>query len=436
MDTWMRSARRIRWKQKGGKEEWKHNHPAATAPQFIIVIHAIQSQNHYSLNYSFPTKFDNFFPIVWYCSYTWTHHVLCAYCLQGVVSLGSLPAEHDAVGSIQHRIGYVTALSAGGSRLLDHALQHLNDLGEWSQSGSCSQSCTYLHLKAEGVSLLLSDLSGTGDWLASSVAATNHHFLGKEDLFCRDLNAQVTPGNHDTIAGLHDLVKSGKQASQSASVIILSQKSGVWHKDGFKKTALHARWHQQNTAITQHDTRKTKIVKQTRLHTPPYTFVVLKLADDLNVFAPLSQHSPDSVHVFRFANEGGKDHVDSLLHAKLQVFDVFVWNSRQVHSSAREVDSLLAAQGATVLDLTHEEIRALEKNTRDISKYYEHKSRFYVASLIQPCLSFTHQSPWLAEIWVHHQYRPCCQLPQLWWCFCSQARESHHCSCPGKHHPR
>lgn len=55
---------------------------------------------------------------------------------------------------------------------------------------------------------LLSHLSGTSDGLAGSVAAANHHLLGKKDLFCGDLNAKVTTGNHDAIAGLHDLVKS------------------------------------------------------------------------------------------------------------------------------------------------------------------------------------------------------------------------------------
>ena len=59
--------------------------------------------------------------------------------------------------------------------------------------------------------VLLSNLSGTCDRLASSVAATNHHLLGEEDLFCGDLNSQVTTGNHDAIAGFHDLVKSAQK---------------------------------------------------------------------------------------------------------------------------------------------------------------------------------------------------------------------------------
>lgn len=50
-------------------------------------------------------------------------------------------------------------------------------------------------------------LSGTDDGFASSVAAPNHHLLGKEDFFSRDLNSQVTTGHHNAIAGLHDLIK-------------------------------------------------------------------------------------------------------------------------------------------------------------------------------------------------------------------------------------
>lgn len=54
-----------------------------------------------------------------------THQVLHAHGLQRVVPLGRLSRQHDAVGSVQNCIGYVAALSPGGTGLLDHALQHL-----------------------------------------------------------------------------------------------------------------------------------------------------------------------------------------------------------------------------------------------------------------------------------------------------------------------
>ena len=47
--------------------------------------------------------------------------------LQGVVPLGGLPAQHDGVVAVQHGIGHVAGLGAGGAGLLDHALQHLTE---------------------------------------------------------------------------------------------------------------------------------------------------------------------------------------------------------------------------------------------------------------------------------------------------------------------
>lgn len=85
--------------------------------------------------------------------------------------------------------------------------------------------------------------------------------------------------------------------------------------------------------------------------------MVLQLADDLDVFAFLPQHGSDRVDVGRFADEGGKNHVDSVLDAKLQVLDVLLRDGGQVDGSAGEVHSLLAAQGAAVLDLAVQEIR-------------------------------------------------------------------------------
>lgn len=53
----------------------------------------------------------------------------------------------------------------------------------------------------------MSDLGSAGNGLASPVAAADHHLLGQEDLLSGDLDAQVAAGDHDTVAGLHDLVK-------------------------------------------------------------------------------------------------------------------------------------------------------------------------------------------------------------------------------------
>lgn len=50
-------------------------------------------------------------------------------------------------------------------------------------------------------------LCGADDGLPCAVAAPNHHLLGQEDLLCRNLDAQVTSGHHDAIAGLQDLIE-------------------------------------------------------------------------------------------------------------------------------------------------------------------------------------------------------------------------------------
>lgn len=56
-----------------------------------------------------------------------THSVLHAHSLEGIVSLGCFPGEHDAVCAVQDSVGNVAALSTGRARLLDHAFQHLGE---------------------------------------------------------------------------------------------------------------------------------------------------------------------------------------------------------------------------------------------------------------------------------------------------------------------
>lgn len=54
------------------------------------------------------------------------------------------------------------------------------------------------------------------------------------------------------------------------------------------------------------------------------------------------------------ADEGGKDHVDALLHPKPQVTLVFLTDSRQVDWHSWQVYSLSAAQHAAILHCTHQ----------------------------------------------------------------------------------
>ncbi|KFO30221.1 hypothetical protein H920_08349 [Fukomys damarensis] len=74
---------------------------------------------------------------------------------------------------------------------------------------------------------------------------------------------------------------------------------------------------------------------------PPHPFVVLNLADDLDVL-PL---------IGSLENEGHEHYVCVLLHPELQVLDVLLG-----HSGIRKVHILLAAQGATIFYLRHREI--------------------------------------------------------------------------------
>ena len=39
------------------------------------------------------------------------------------------------------------------------------------------------------------------------VALLDHHFLSQKDLFCRNLHAQVSSGNHDSVRCLQDVIK-------------------------------------------------------------------------------------------------------------------------------------------------------------------------------------------------------------------------------------
>lgn len=73
-----------------------------------------------------------------------------------------------------------------------------------------------------------SDLGGAGDGLASPVAASDHHLLGQEDLLSGDLDAQVAAGDHDAVAGLHDLVESarGGQKKKRENVLVSMHLSG------------------------------------------------------------------------------------------------------------------------------------------------------------------------------------------------------------------
>ena len=77
-------------------------------------------------------------------------------------------------------------------------------------------------------------LCGTDDGLPSSVAPTNHHLLGKEDLLCRDLNAQITTRHHDPITGFQDFVKPDRQVAETEVI----QNRGLEYGDTVSRDSL------------------------------------------------------------------------------------------------------------------------------------------------------------------------------------------------------
>lgn len=100
--------------------------------------------------------------------------------LDWVRSLGSLSGKHDTVRSITNSVANVGNLSASGTWVADHGLQHL---------------------------------SGADDWLSGDVAHGNHLLLSDVDLLVWDLDAEITTGNHDTIGLLEDVGKVVKTLS-------------------------------------------------------------------------------------------------------------------------------------------------------------------------------------------------------------------------------
>lgn len=91
--------------------------------------------------------------------------------------------------------------------------------------------------------LLQPHLCGAGDRLAGSVAASNHHLLCYEDLLCGDLNTQVTTGNHDAVAGLHDFIKPNVGDKSRSTVIVkynqLFYCAWIFEKENVKHTCAH-----------------------------------------------------------------------------------------------------------------------------------------------------------------------------------------------------
>lgn len=94
--------------------------------------------------------------------------------LLGVVALGGLARQHDAVGTVEDGVSNIGNFGTGGTRVVGHGLEHLG---------------------------------GTNGGLAGNVALGDHHLLGDEDLGWGNLDTEITTGNHDTVSLLQDVVE-------------------------------------------------------------------------------------------------------------------------------------------------------------------------------------------------------------------------------------
>lgn len=94
--------------------------------------------------------------------------------LFGIATLGSFSRQHDAVSTVEDRIGDIGDLGAGRTGVVGHGFEHL--------------------CRAD-------------DGLAGHVAFGDHHLLSDEHLGGRNLDSQVTTSYHDPIGFPQNLVE-------------------------------------------------------------------------------------------------------------------------------------------------------------------------------------------------------------------------------------
>jgi hypothetical protein len=191
--------------------------------------------------------------------------------LARVRSLGGLTRQHDTVSSISHSISDVRNLCTGRARVVDHGLQHLG---------------------------------GADDGLAGNVAHGDHLLLRAENLRGRDLDTEITTGDHDSVGLLENL---------------------------------------------------SEVVE---------TLSVLDLGDDLDVRTIVTKDLTDVLDVLAAADERGKDHVDVVLDTEAEIGLVLLGEGGEIDVGVGEVDTLLGGDLAVVAGAAAD--RLLVHNREDI----------------------------------------------------------------------
>ena len=167
--------------------------------------------------------------------------------------------KHDAVGAIIDGICNVGNLSTGGARIADHGIKHL----------SCRDNR-----------------------LVRRIALLDDGLLDVRNLSCRNLDAQITTGNHDAVGSGKNFIK------------VLDAKDG------------------------------------------------LNLGEDLNVWGThLAADIADFAYGFAIANEGCGNGVNTKFAAKHDVSAVLLGNGGETNVNVRNVDALFLAKLAAVDDL-------------------------------------------------------------------------------------
>lgn len=134
----------------------------------------------------------------------------------------------------------------------------------------------------------LEHLGGDDDGLSNDVALGNHHLLSKEDLAGRDLDAEVTTGDHDTIRLLENIVKVGN------------------------------------------------------------TLFVLNLDDDLDVRAFGAQDGANVANIVARADERRENHVNAILHTEREIVLVFLGEGGEINGGLWKVHTLARGDVARV----------------------------------------------------------------------------------------